>query len=815
MRSGRFIKAERNKEGAHIFWYIPVVSNSKSNISTKNTFPKISEINLDKSTAYKHPIFIVFGKNTIKCYARYLDNKKQTHLDTIFVLPINAPKKLNKILQNIYHQPLKLEGNYKYRSEYENYINTPKALVRNIAYWNLSPFNIKKDISKNQDETNTTVSIEKKLHISVRKIFLDFLFDLKHFSVFKESPYYEDLFLRLNENIFFQVISYKAEYYYRNALVNATREDFPKKTNFWQNIDVNQYGTTSNLLNSFCKKIEREKEAEREWLNAIIDNTNEKIIQEKNNWCQNPQKEYTSLFQFKKNKYRKNNPNFVLEDALKKAWELFLKLDLKAIFEIFKYIIITFFLFFRRQNLKEVYLSILFKKHIKKELFKINWIKKTQEIQIHKHFVSLLKIYYKWIAAKKHKEHISNSIDWLSRRYSIWDAIKIQLCYISGFLSKTIFPLGFIISFLMLYYYYYPSDTSPVLQKIFISQSIIISLVSSFLFAHITSRSLPRIVGFFRPNIFFASIVVWYLLGKYPSLWNLNLECNKFYISSAIGIFGLLIFLMYLKINEFNVFGLTNIRRSFLVVIVACIYSINIGVIIMSNNAERVLTLENTLYTYYDKIPKNELHSRIISNLNDVNYKQDDFLIEHLNTDTISVKKLLMDSAWIPCIQKNRTTIHKYIVESIDSIRFRGLKLNIDLPKPKTKNDSVQWVFKVIECSDSTFYDSNNEYYRQIIQMAILLDTSLVKKFIEIDITNLLNEKMYYKPRIHQDLFGYLKYLKSTNGMHPLMIEEKVDVPIMGTYTARIFPGILFFNTFMTLAIGIFIQIAFRDRPVI
>ena len=48
----------------------------------------------------------------------------------------------------------------------------------------------------------------------IRKLILDFLFDLEHTKVFQNSPYYEHVSVKLKENFFFNALANKAMYYY-------------------------------------------------------------------------------------------------------------------------------------------------------------------------------------------------------------------------------------------------------------------------------------------------------------------------------------------------------------------------------------------------------------------------------------------------------------------------------------------------------------------------------------------------------------------------------------------------------------------------
>ena len=64
----------------------------------------------------------------------------------------------------------------------------------------------------------------------LRDFILDFLFDLEHSKVFKNSPYFKEAELRLNENFLFNVIANKIRYYYnrRKLLLYCTMKKYKK-----------------------------------------------------------------------------------------------------------------------------------------------------------------------------------------------------------------------------------------------------------------------------------------------------------------------------------------------------------------------------------------------------------------------------------------------------------------------------------------------------------------------------------------------------------------------------------------------------------
>lgn len=65
----------------------------------------------------------------------------------------------------------------------------------------------------------------------LRKLLLDFMFDLKHSTVFCTSPNYDGMFNGLMSNYYFSALMHKCEfYYYRELTIRAVEENLVKKT---------------------------------------------------------------------------------------------------------------------------------------------------------------------------------------------------------------------------------------------------------------------------------------------------------------------------------------------------------------------------------------------------------------------------------------------------------------------------------------------------------------------------------------------------------------------------------------------------------
>ena len=87
-------------------------------------------------------------------------------------------------------------------------------ILTNITYSTLSVWDMYKDggyVLCNKDEKYNKV---------LRKIVLDFFFDMMHSDVFKNSMYYDTMCSQFTTDYFCSAIINKSEYYYQRALVN-------------------------------------------------------------------------------------------------------------------------------------------------------------------------------------------------------------------------------------------------------------------------------------------------------------------------------------------------------------------------------------------------------------------------------------------------------------------------------------------------------------------------------------------------------------------------------------------------------------------
>lgn len=141
-------------------------------------------------------------------------------------------------------------------------------------------------MKQKKEEIDYNADIEENGQISkfLRKLLLDFMFDLEHTDVFKNAANYEEFAIKLRGNFFFVALMSKANfYYYREVLKNELK----------QNLDNRAYALKKMKFQSVFLD-----SAEKRWIDALQNPLANKEFPQSDNWY----KINEHLFRKKKNK---------------------------------------------------------------------------------------------------------------------------------------------------------------------------------------------------------------------------------------------------------------------------------------------------------------------------------------------------------------------------------------------------------------------------------------------------------------------------------------------------------------------------------
>lgn len=193
-------------------------------------FRKFIYLNVDNEDCY---IYVTISENSLEFHYNLIGDLEHTRLFRINLLNANVyPRilsdQLNKIRKGRRHQ-LKID----IKSEITK--KSPIASYTNLTY---KKDNVKTPIvdDKERDEKqifsevnydfgHKTLDIQEDKgiisEICLSTLLLDFLFDLKHSTVFQESPYFSTVTKLVEEHPLFQTIIAKWEFYYQYKLTDS------------------------------------------------------------------------------------------------------------------------------------------------------------------------------------------------------------------------------------------------------------------------------------------------------------------------------------------------------------------------------------------------------------------------------------------------------------------------------------------------------------------------------------------------------------------------------------------------------------------
>ncbi len=134
------------------------------------------------------------------------------------------------------------------------------------------------------------IYVGKEVKRFLRKLLLDFLFDLRHSDIFQLNPHYRQMLSGLMSDYYFASLLHKCEYYYQRELVNSIT--LPHTTNG----ENGPNGGNMRFVNLYCKDFFR---AEDHWMHDIMDIRAEEAFKPNGDggqtWFEYPEKEMRAI----------------------------------------------------------------------------------------------------------------------------------------------------------------------------------------------------------------------------------------------------------------------------------------------------------------------------------------------------------------------------------------------------------------------------------------------------------------------------------------------------------------------------------------
>lgn len=291
MNYGRYFEldlmASKVEEGISVFNYIDLPD---------------AAVDTSRQKSPQYPIFVTFTPQSVKFILQYcvvykyngkilLDTQKcfqessaglsVVHMEEVILelpLRMTGGQSLSSIVKRIYSTPfpisLKNDVNYIEELILSRYITNRRfhneikqhAILRErdkgiLSYSSLYVWDL-----YNEESGKFELFNWDKCNKFLRKIFLDFLYDMMHSDVFKNSVYYDTVYGALMGDYFCSAIIKKSEFYYQRSVVNERLKSESKNKN------------ADEIYAAYFDK------AEMEWVDCIQDQHSDKQFESVYSW---------------------------------------------------------------------------------------------------------------------------------------------------------------------------------------------------------------------------------------------------------------------------------------------------------------------------------------------------------------------------------------------------------------------------------------------------------------------------------------------------------------------------------------------------
>lgn len=220
---------------------------------------------------------------------RLADNITEVY-STLFPMPV-GDKDINyggrfffKLLEKRYRGE---DGNKK-SVEWKMYENLRKNAKDRLSYSQLAEMGV---------EEESIYEKGKDVNIFLRKLLLDFLFDLRHSDIFQLNPHYRQMLSGLMSDYYFASLMHKCEYYYQRELVYNYKEVGDEEKGIKEKKDKEEKSKEEKdkekrMIDLYCRDFFR---SEDHWMHDILNPQSEREF-DTGSWFQPPEEEMRRLY---------------------------------------------------------------------------------------------------------------------------------------------------------------------------------------------------------------------------------------------------------------------------------------------------------------------------------------------------------------------------------------------------------------------------------------------------------------------------------------------------------------------------------------
>ena len=228
---------------------------------------------------------------------RLADNIREVY-STLFPMPVGDKDNNNyggrfffKLLEKRYRGE---DGN-KESVEWKMYENLRNNAKNRLSYSQLAEMGVEEESIYEKGED---------VKIFLRKLLLDFMFDLRHSDIFQLNPHYRQMLSGLMSDYYFTSLMHKCEYYYQRKLVNLyygiDEERVNKKKRKKTRRIHKLRRRKQKLINLYCRDFFL---AEDHWMHDILNPQSERAF-DTGSWFKPPEEEMSRLYLEKESRSR-------------------------------------------------------------------------------------------------------------------------------------------------------------------------------------------------------------------------------------------------------------------------------------------------------------------------------------------------------------------------------------------------------------------------------------------------------------------------------------------------------------------------------
>ena len=608
MNYGRFFELDfessRIHEGVSIFNYIDL--SDAMGIKEKKMTPE-------------YPIYVIITPSAVKfilqyCIYKYNDNKISRsypkgeveslniiHMEEVILelpLKMTSGQSLSSIVKRIYSTPFPVKakgddinyieeliksrynnGGEKLHYEIRQHARLKERDKRNISYSSLYVWGL----YENGKYELFDKSDNNKCNKFLRKIFLDFLFDMMHSDVFKNSVHFDTVYAALLSDYFCASIIKKSEFYYHRAIIN------------------NHYNVKTGELDVKAEEIYATyfDNAESEWLECIQASESDKEFENTRQWYKSAKTLPSIKEQFKEILL----PGFNRHAS---SWFVAPELELRRVYF---------------NNLEDdtnpdkgkICCSKDFAKCIGRDT-----VNSAEDLSKRRHKTSL----------------------WLFRRYDFVDAFRLATGKRG---TNTLLMVGMLLlAFIVLFPNWFELLSQFVIKNL--HDIVCIALFISILIFIIKScnkfgtfnakelytkiSALHRNLHFLYPRLIASITAAWLTVAFSEDLYKAFFDSHWSGKSIAIIVVLILLFIYY-EVDKIvpRVGGFVKLYRSFQLLLTSFIISLAVGIIVINFTGERILLRSGILPAFYRDnvlLDKKSLDDELVINLDSQSICEDD-----------------------------------------------------------------------------------------------------------------------------------------------------------------------------------------------